>query len=133
MKTFHFDPASNLILVAATLTGKTGSMDLTLAVDTGASITLIEPGIIDFLGYSAKDGEKISIVSSALGNEAGYTLRIPRFKCLGHVLHDFLINVHDLPASTGVDGLLGLNFLRHFVVTIDYHKGLIRTEPVHSS
>jgi hypothetical protein len=32
---------------------------------------------------------------------------------------------HDLPAESGVDGLLGINFLRHFKLTIRFRKGII--------
>jgi hypothetical protein len=29
-------------------------------------------------------------------------------------VHDFRIHVHDLPEETGIDGLLGLSFLKQF-------------------
>jgi hypothetical protein len=32
---------------------------------------------------------------------------------------------HDLPAESGIDGLLGLNFLRHFRLTIRFRKGIV--------
>jgi hypothetical protein len=32
---------------------------------------------------------------------------------------------HDLPAESGVDGLLGLNFFRQFKLTIRFRKGVI--------
>jgi len=32
---------------------------------------------------------------------------------------------HDIPAESGVGGLLGLNFLRHFKLTIRPRKGII--------
>jgi hypothetical protein len=32
---------------------------------------------------------------------------------------------HTLPPSAGVDGLLGLDFFRGQVLTVDFHKGMI--------
>jgi hypothetical protein len=32
---------------------------------------------------------------------------------------------HDLPAESGVDGLLGLNFLRQFKLTIRFRRGIV--------
>jgi len=32
---------------------------------------------------------------------------------------------HDLPPESGVDGLLGLSFLKHFKLTIRFRKGII--------
>jgi len=32
---------------------------------------------------------------------------------------------HDLPTESGVDGLLGLNFLKRFKLTIRFRKGII--------
>lgn len=33
--------------------------------------------------------------------------------------------VKDLPAEAGVDGLLGLSFIKHFRVRIDFKKGTL--------
>jgi hypothetical protein len=41
-------------------------------------------------------------------------LRVQRFESLGFGFDDFLIHVHGLPAGFGIDGLLGLSFLKKF-------------------
>jgi predicted aspartyl protease len=33
---------------------------------------------------------------------------------------------HDLPAEAGIDGLLGLNFLKNFDFTVEYSSGRLR-------
>ncbi len=33
---------------------------------------------------------------------------------------------HDLPSEAGIDGLLGLNFLKNFDFTVEYSSGRLR-------
>jgi len=56
---------------------------VSLALDTAATETLIIPDVLDDLGYSARQGEKITIVHSAIGAERGYTMRVAQFTALG--------------------------------------------------
>ena len=114
MKVRRFDPLDDLVVVKARVFGRHGSRRLTLALDTAASHTHVTPDIVDELGYSPAEGEAITAVRSAIGKETGYMLRVQRFESLGFGFDDFLIHVHDLPAGYGIDGLLGLSFLKRF-------------------
>jgi len=80
---------------------------------------------VDELGYSPAEGEAITSVRSAIGKESGYTLRVKRFESLGFGFDDFLIHVHDLPSGYGIDGLLGLSFLKRFNYEIRSVEGRI--------
>ena len=88
MKTRRFDPADDLIIVKARLYGPRGHRPLSLAFDTAASETHIVPEIIDDLGYSPQQGEQITSVTSAIGKERGYMLRVSRFASLGFSFDD---------------------------------------------
>jgi hypothetical protein len=44
---------------------------------------------------------------------------------LGQRRFGFPVVAHDLPAQAAVDGLLGLDFLRDQVLTVDFQKGQI--------
>jgi hypothetical protein len=72
--------------------------------------------VIDDLGNSPRQGpgHHITSVRSAIGKETGYMLRVERFESLGFGFADFPVHVHDLPEGIGIDGLLGLRFLKHF-------------------
>jgi len=48
---------------------------------------------------------------------------LERIVALGQTKSRFAVLGHTLPPSTGVDGLLGLDFLRGQVVRIDFRKG----------
>lgn len=125
MKVRRFDPHDDLIIVKARVFGRHGNRPLLLALDTAASLTHISSDIVDELGYSPAEGEAITSVRSAIGKESGYTLRVKRFESLGFGFDDFLIHVHDLPSGYGIDGLLGLSFLKRFNYEIRSVEGRI--------
>lgn len=50
---------------------------------------------------------------------------VGRFSALGFALTDFRIHVHDLPETLGIQGLLGLSFLRKFNYEIRSEEGRI--------
>lgn len=103
-----------IIIVWARLEGPNGTRDLQLALDTGAAMTLVLPEVLDRLGYSARDGDKITSISTAnAAPEQGYRLRVRHFQALGFGFDQFRIHAHELP-DYGVDGLLGMDFLERF-------------------
>ncbi len=130
MKTVRVRRAHGLIVVAAHLFGPLGVRKLDLAVDTGATETLILPEIIHGLGYSPRDGERVTKIRSAIGEEPGYLIRVSRFRTLGHEFPDQLVHAHDLPDGFGIDGLLGLNILDQFNCELRPRDGVIRVERV---
>jgi predicted aspartyl protease len=102
-----------LIIVEAEITGPHGSTNRRLVFDTGAEATTLTPEVIEEIGYTPRDGHKLSKVHSALGEEEGYWLRVAEFVALGVSTPNFALQVFDLDHE-GIDGLLGMNFLRHF-------------------
>lgn len=48
---------------------------------------------------------------------------LPKVKVLGNTVTDVQCLVKDLPQESGVDGLLGLSFLHHFILTLDFVHG----------
>jgi predicted aspartyl protease len=132
VKETRFDPHDDLVIVRARIWGRRGDVatPLTLALDTGSSESVVTPDVIDELGYSPRDGEAITSVRAALGKEHGYTLRVTRFAALGFAMPDFRVHVFDLPQGFGIDGLLGLSFLRQFNYAIRSAEGRILVEPV---
>ena len=48
---------------------------------------------------------------------------IPIIRCLGQEVRNLEVICHDLPNEGIVDGLLGLNFLKHFNVNLKFLDG----------
>jgi predicted aspartyl protease len=128
VKVTRFDPARDLVIVTGRVWGPRADRRVSLALDTAATQTHIIPEILDDLGYSARDGDQVTVVRSAIGEERGYMLRVSRFAALGFTCPDFRIHAHDLPEGYGIDGLLGLSFLRQFNVELRMAEGRIVVE-----
>ena len=87
------------------------------------------PGPSGPLGYGARDGDRVASVSSPVGREYGYTIRLRQFECLGFSYENFSVLALDLPDNDDLDGLLGWNFLKEFDYEICSKKGILRISP----
>lgn len=130
MKVTRFRPDSDLIIIDGTLYGplRPRGRPLQLALDTGAAETIILPGLLDELGYNPRQGEAITVTRSVVGREHGYMIRVQRFDCLGHQAREFRVNALELPEGWGLDGLIGLSFLRQFNYEVRSLEGRICVE-----
>ena len=128
MKITRFDPADVLIIVTGRIWGPRGDKQVSLAFDTAATQTHVIPDVLDEIGYSPRHGDRVTSITSAIGEEPGYMMPIPRFSALGFTVEDFRIHVHDLPDTLGIQGLLGLSFLKKFNYEIRSVEGRILVE-----
>ena len=95
-----------------------------LIVDTGAAMTMLSWEILEGLGYNpAGTRERVRLVTVS-GVEFVPRITVESFYCLGEEVRDFPVICHDLPFNY-VDGLLGMDFLRRFDVTIHPKRGII--------
>ena len=103
-----------LILVEAEVVGPTGrTTEARLVLDTGAAATTLTPRVIEKIGYTRGDGFKKAKVHTAIGEEHGYWLRVAELTVLGVTTPNFALTVFPL-GHKDIDGLVGMNFLRHF-------------------
>lgn len=107
-----FDPQQGLIIVRAELWGPTGSGVLRLALDTGATSTVVNIGMLVAIGYDpALAADRVQVTT---GSSIEFAPRVvlEKIVAVGHARSGFPVLGHTLPPSAGVDGLLGLDFLR---------------------
>jgi clan AA aspartic protease (TIGR02281 family) len=103
-----------LIIVEAEVVGPTGrTTEARLVLDTGAAATTLTPRMIQKVGYTRRDRFKDAKVHSAIGEEHGYWLRVAELTVLSVTTPSFALTVFPL-GYNDIDGLLGMNFLRHF-------------------
>jgi predicted aspartyl protease len=102
-----------LIIVRAAITGPATTTVARLVLDTGAAATTLVPALIETIGYTPRDGYKKARVHTAVGEEHGYWIHVAKFTVLGVTTPDFALAVFPL-GHQDVDGLVGMNFLRHF-------------------
>ena len=122
---FSFDPHQGLIIVPAELWGPNGSAVLRLALDTGATGTLVNTGMLVALGYDpALMPDRVQITTGS-GVEFVPRVLLDRIRVFGEESTEFPVLGHTLPPSAGIDGLLGLDFFRGRSLTIDFRAGQV--------
>lgn len=122
---FPFEPQQGLIIVRAELWGPSGSAVLRLALDTGATSTVVNMGLLVAIGYDpALVPDRIQVTT---GSSVEFMPRVilDKIVALGQECKDFPVLCHTLPPSAGVDGLLGLDFFRSRSLTIDFRNGQV--------
>lgn len=129
-KPFPFDPSRSLIVVDTEITSEDKSYrhNMLLALDTGASRTMVSWLIARRLGYRPEFSPLVERTRIVTGSGVEYVPEITttEIRSLGRTVRGLPILVHDLPPEIGVDGLLGLDFLRRYRLSVDFKKGLIR-------
>lgn len=119
-----FDPHQGLIIVNSEIVGASGTAVLRLALDTGAT-TLINSDMSLSIGYDSTLSDSRLQITTASGVEAVPQINVKRLAALGKELFDFPVLSFTLPPTCGVDGLLGLDFLRAGRLEIHFRKGSI--------
>ncbi len=127
-----FDPEQNLIFLPVKVFGPKGSRIARLALDTGATTTLISADIIDALGYSPAAGEMVRLI---MGGSIQYAsqVTVQMLEAANHRVENLTVICHNLPEESGLDGLLGLNFLRNFDTEINYSSGNLIFKPIQNA
>ena len=91
-----------------------------MALDTGAVLTVIPIETALAIGYAPhKSKTRIELITAS-GLELVPQLIVGTVRCLGQTVRKLSVVCHDLPAESPVKGLLGLNFLRHFDVHLNF-------------
>ena len=122
---FKFNPLSGLIIIPVRFWGPKGDAIIQMALDTGASQTLINWDIAILLGYDPAAVRKRVKIATASGLEFAPKMTVTKIQALGVVKNNFSLLCHTLPQSTNVEGLLGLDFFRNTVLKLDFIKGHI--------
>jgi len=123
-----YDPSVSSIVLDLLLEAAHGGSSLLIPVvlDTGASLTIVATDIMAQLGYDPANPmlDRQRIVPGS-GIEFAPRATVRSATAIGQKVTNLDVLCHDLPPESGVDGLLGLNFLRHFKLTIRFRKGII--------
>ena len=92
---------------------------------TGATSTVISVALLVAVGYDpALVSERVQITTGS-GVEFAPRVTLDKIVTLGQERMGFPVLGHTLPPSAGVDGLLGLDFLRGQQLTVDFRNGQV--------
>ena len=113
---FSFSPHQGLIIVTVEVAGSLGNAVLRMALDTVATLTLINSAPLVAIGYNPTQSIDLVQVTTGSGVELVPRITASKVTALGMDQIDFLVLCHTLPPSADIDGLLGLDF---FPPTLD--------------
>ena len=122
---YPFDGRQGVIVVPSELSGPLGSVVIRLAVDTGATRTMVNVGPLALVGYDPSLVADRVQVTTGSGVEYAPVLPVRGIDALGQEREDLEVLAHTLPASARIDGLLGLDYMRDRVLTVDFRAGTV--------
>jgi hypothetical protein len=123
--TVPFDTTRRTIIVRAEITGPTGLETVDLSLDTGATDTFIDEARLTAVGYTQTDATSQHQVVTGSGLITVLEVPLLAFRVLSQTRAGFPVLAHSFPPGASHDGVLGLDFLRGHVLTIDFVQGEI--------
>ena len=120
-----FDPTQGLIVIPTRLYGLHTDTIARLALDTGATGSMINWDVAVLLGYDPASTEERIQVTTGSGVEFAPRIVVKKIELLGRTLENFPILCHTLSPTATVDGLLGLDFFRGVRLVVDLQAGIV--------
>lgn len=117
-----------MIVVPVAVSGPSGERVVPLALDTGATSTMVSRDALTAIGYALDAASDSVDVTTASGREVAPVVLVARISVLSHQKVRFPVVAHTIPPATGVRGVLGLDFLRGMRLTIDFRIGVLELE-----
>ena len=111
----------NQFVVTASLDGQ---REVRLLIDTGASVTIVTPAILESLGYVL--GSRTGKFATANGEVDAPLVGIQSLTVGGQVVSPITVGAISLSRRTAsFDGLLGMNFLQKFEFSLDQQRSVL--------
>lgn len=118
---FELNEDVNLIIII----GKIDGYEVRLALDTGASDTVIDFTALMIAGYRKQDSLSTIELETGKGNVFADLFEVASFDVLGIERNNFSLCSYDFLANsvlTDIDGVLGIDFLMDRKICIDFAK-----------
>ncbi len=93
-----------------------------LALDTGATSTLVSWDLVVLVGYDPAAVARRVQVTTGSGVEFVPEVTVMRLDALDQSRSEFPVLCHTLPPTATVDGVLGLDFLRGGRLVVDFRS-----------
>ena len=117
-----FDSSQPVIPVPVTLIHHARTVSTQLLLDTGASLTIITPTIAELLNVKPTSTTKFTTANGLVTTKLASLDTVQAYK---HTVNNVPIAITQLPDNADIDGLLGLSFLKHFHLEIDFPNSKI--------
>ena len=126
MTSVVFDKKLPLVVVTVSIKTGTNVLYFDFAIDTGASVSLIDMDAMLCMGYKKTDAVRTIETVTASKRKTAYEFEMNNICAIGLIRRNFKVISRSLPVGLGIDGLLGLNFFKNKELTIDFKSSEIR-------
>jgi predicted aspartyl protease len=124
----RFDPTRPDVRFWARLLSPRGIVWCEMVLDTGSSRTVLDERLLARAGYDLIATPKVT-VTTASGRVEAKVVTVRQISALGISADNFPVLAMPLSQPLGVDGLLGLDFLRRRNLFCNFDKGILLTLP----
>lgn len=108
-----FHPDAPLLLFECRIEYKSIAV-VWLALDTGASTTIIANEVLHNIGFHSESLKEFVTLGDASQSHLVPKVEVPCFSLGNLAVKNLEVLSYTLPEEHGIDGLIGLNFLRRF-------------------
>ncbi len=124
MTQIPFDPNANILIFRCRVEYES-IITLYLALDTGASNVIISREAAINIGYNLKLTPDQTTISDASTSHLVPILTLKSFRLADATVENIQVLCYTIPEELGINGVIGLNFLRHFNVNLNFEKGIL--------
>jgi predicted aspartyl protease len=117
--------AQGMVLTVGDFYSPTQRLRAILLLDTGSSITTLTLSAMYRLGMDPQNPDERRITHVWGGVHETPILIMPRLRVFGQERCNIEVACGDLPPAIKLDGVLGLNFLQHFDLRINFREAYI--------
>lgn len=121
---YKFHPKDEVIILIVKIKGKK-VIRARMVLDTGATYVMISWKMASALGLRPEISKARVKITTASGIEMVPQIVLSSVSVLKKRVKNVAAVVHDLPPGSGVDGLLGISYLKNFEVNINFKKGYL--------
>jgi len=114
-----------IVLRRVRLCGPAGIREIDVILDTGAAYTVVAWDVAKDIGYDPAVSKRRMSIVTANGVIEAPLVTVESVELADLRAEAVDIICHDIPEIAGIEGLLGLSFLRHFRTLIDYPTGIL--------
>ncbi len=97
-----------------------------LLIDTGASLTIFTPDVLEQRGIRYQNTGRSGVFNTANGPVRAPVYKLDALSVGDWQVSQLEVGVLDLGGGSAIDGLLGMNFLKHFQFFIDQNEAVLR-------
>jgi clan AA aspartic protease (TIGR02281 family) len=119
-----------IVLRRVKVIGPAGIREMDAVLDTGAVYTVIAWDVAKDIGYDPAISERRMPIVTANGVIEAPLITIASIQMADLRADAIDVICHDIPEVTGIEGLLGLSFLKHFRTSIDFTTMVLEIDAV---